>query len=93
MKININGMPVLIDVTHHDSNEEPEESCTNKMVSFLVDGRVHQFLNVDSQKSADLMSARLSLQSNIAPKEILCVITKFRESYFIDWPLIKRHAA
>jgi hypothetical protein len=88
--IYINGFPHIIFTTYHDSNEVPESSCTNRMISFLIKDRVYQYLNIELEEAYKEITAILTLDGGIPDKTILCVITKFRDSYCIDWPVINR---
>ncbi len=56
--IYINGLPHSIFTTYHDSNEEPESSCTNRMISFLIKDRIYQyrvFLHKGTKRDIDFL--------------------------------------
>lgn len=42
---------VLVDVVHHDSNEEPEDDCINRAVSFKVGNKVYQYFQDEFEAS------------------------------------------
>ncbi len=52
--------------------------------------RKTQYLNIEPEEAYKKITGILTLDGGIPDKTILCVITKFRDSYCIDWPVIDR---
>jgi len=86
---------LIVDITYHDSNEEPENDCTNTVVSIKVGDKVYQYFNQESQKAFEKFKGMLISMSKVSPiiHPGVCygVITKFNSEYFIDWSVIERN--
>ena len=86
---------LLVDVTHHDSNEEPEDLCVNKLVSFKVNGKVYHYFGQDIESAFNKFKSMLVGMSKLGPVDLpdtaFCVSTKFMADFSIDWAAIERH--
>lgn len=85
---------LLIDITYHDSGEEPEDECVNKVVSFKAGDRLYQYFGVETEEAFDSFQRQIQLdvkhQAFVPPKYICAVITNFKTKYVIDWTTIER---
>ena len=81
-----------LDVTYHDSNEDPESECTNTLVSFKTGGLIHQYFNQSIEQAISKFENDIRSYSGVIKLEVVfCVVTKFKNEFYIDWPVIERH--
>lgn len=81
-----------IEVVYHDSNEIPEEECVNTVISFKVNDKVYQYFQMDFDKALEKFKTILELEKNaLFASKIHCVITKFKDNFFIDWKTVEKH--
>ena len=80
-----------LDISHHDSNEDPESECTNTLVSFKTDGLIHQYFNQSVEQAISKFENDIRAYSGVMKLEVVfCVVTKFKDEFYIDWPVIER---
>ena len=93
--ISIPGMyrpEIPLDITCHDSNEEPENECTNTLISFKTGGVIRQYFNQSVEEAISKFENDVRSYSGVNSLEVVfCVVTKFKKEFYIDWPAIERH--
>ena len=84
-----------VDITYHDSNEEPETDCKNKVISFKFNDVIYQYFNQSEESAFDkfktMIKAMVALSPVKLPETVFCVVTKFNSQFFVDWAVIERH--
>lgn len=85
---------LLVDITYHDSGEEPEKDSTNTMVSFKLGKEVYQYFNTDVNIAIERFKSTLTAQCKLCPFTLpsICfaVVTRFKSNYIINWHLIEQ---
>lgn len=89
IKIELNGAKVLVDIVQHDSNEEPETACVNRMASIKVGERTYHHAGGDQpaiKALLEMVAADAALHCTPIPSLITVVVTSFKDAFSIDWP-------
>lgn len=80
--IEIAGNEVLLNIVHHDSDEELESACTNTLIGAKVGEVTYQYLNIDlkeaiSNLAVAIGSAAMFNPAASVPQMLTVVISKF----------------
>lgn len=79
---------VAVHVTYHDSNEYPEESCVDKVVSFKAGDRIYQYFGMSAEEAIELFKREIYAHAKHhffkLPNVVFCVITRFNKRFLID---------
>jgi len=83
---------IPLDITYHDSNKEPESECTNTLISFKTGGLTYQYFNQSIEHAISKLENDFRSYSGVTKLDVVfCVVTKFKNEFYIDWPTIERH--
>lgn len=86
---------VLIDITHQDSNEEPEEECINRLVSIKMGEKIYNYFNQDVDSALSGFETTLQSMNKLGPLDIpdvvFCLAIRFKSNFYIDWAAIERN--
>lgn len=53
--IDFNGQKIFLNIIHHDSGEEPESSCVNRMISIKIGEKTYQRMATDPREVSQLL--------------------------------------
>ncbi|EMY6611249.1 hypothetical protein [Vibrio sp. SCSIO 43155] len=86
---------LFVNVTNMDSNEEPESSCTNRLITFKVGDKLFNYFDQDPKVALDKFKGQICAMSELSLKELpevaFCVIVLFKSDFFVDWSAIENH--
>lgn len=86
--IDFNGQKIFLNIINHDSGEEPESSCVNRMISIKIGEKTYQRLTTDPKevfKLAHHATADALLRNARLPHTLTVVITSFAKAFDIEW--------
>lgn len=87
--IELNGRKVLLNIIHHDSGEEPESACINRMISIkLGEKTYHRLASDPCEVSAAVkrLAAHAQVGNLAVPNMLTVIITSFAKEFDLDWP-------
>lgn len=87
--IELNGRKVLLNIVNHDSGEEPESACVNRMISISLGEKTYHQLAIDPRELTAMVrrvAADAQLRNVALPDMLTVVVTSFTKMFDIDWP-------
>lgn len=91
--ITIRGQKILVDVVHHDSMEEPESACTNRLISVKAGEKTYHRLTTATldvgREMGELVQrvvTDLGKGCGELPPMLTVMVTSFAKEFVIDWP-------
>lgn len=87
--IELNGRKVLLNIVNHDSGEEPETACVNRMISIKLGEKTYHQLATDPRELSAMVrrvAADAQLRAVALPSMLTVVVTSFANTFDIDWP-------
>jgi len=87
--IELNGRKVLLNIVNHDSGEEPESACVNRVISIKLGEKTYHQIATDPRELSAMVrrvATDAQLRSIPMPGMITVVVTSFARAFEIDWP-------
>ncbi|WP_323946693.1 hypothetical protein [Aeromonas hydrophila] len=89
--IDFNGQKIFLNIIHHDSGEEPESSCVNRMISIKIGEKTYQRMATDPREVSQLVhhaAADTLLRNAPLPHTLTVVVTSFAKAFDIEWSAV-----